>query len=174
MSAFIENDGNTTNLTLKTASMGAYVEGESRILGPNNVFENSNSHSTETALFHVRNKSTYNSKTNKVRCFLQQLSTGNDVNALATFKIYINATLGGTPSYTDINGNDSVMEADTVQTYTSGGRVVFSAQVAKDNGALFELQDLDIVIKPGDVITVTSQSGSSGLMSASLIWKEAL
>jgi ABC-type ATPase with predicted acetyltransferase domain len=105
---------------------------------------------------------------------LQQLSTGNDVNALATFKIYINATLSGVPSYTDINGNNSVMEVDTVQTYTSGGRVVFSAQVAKDNGSLFPLQDLDIVIKPGDVITVTSQSGSSGLMSASLIWKEAL
>tara|TARA_R110002096_G_scaffold271950_5_gene465684 strand:- start:732 stop:2510 length:1779 start_codon:yes stop_codon:yes gene_type:complete len=168
----VTNSGNTSNLTMKSASMAAFVEGESKITGPANSVQGTSTHSTETAFFHVRNKTTNNSKTNRVRTHLSQLSTGNDANALSTFRIYLNATLTGTPTWTDVNGNDSCMDTDTVQAYSSGGKLLFQGVVGKDSGQVFDLSGFDPIMEPGDIITVTSESGTSGSQSASIVWRE--
>ena len=65
------------------------------------------------------------------------------------------------------------MEVDTVQTYDSGGKVLFKGAVGKDNGANFSLEDLDIKVIPNDVITVTSDTlGGANPQRATLIWQE--
>jgi hypothetical protein len=172
MSAKVTNTGNTTNLTLKSASMAGFCEGKVEELGVVNSHVESSTHSTETAFFHLRNKGTYITLTNRINCVLKLLSVGNDANTLSTFRVYSNATLSGVASWADINGDDSVMEYDTVQTYTSGGKLLFSGIVGKDSGAVFNLADLNITVNPNDIITVTSESGGSGAQAADLVWYE--
>ncbi len=168
----VVNQGNTTNLVVKTASMAAFVEGRSIVTGPSNAYQASSTHSTETAFFHLRNKGTYQSLQNRVSSIVRQLSVGNDANTLSTFRMYLNATLSGTAAWADINGADSVMEVDQVQAYVSGGKLLFAGTVGKDTGVSFPMSELDINIRPNDVLTVTSASGSSGAQSASIVWVE--
>ena len=172
MSAKITNAGNTSNLTLKSASLAGFVEGKSEPKGVVNSYSATSTHSTETAFYHLRNKGTYVTLANRINCILKTLSVGNDANTLSTFRIYRNATLAGTPTWVDINGNDSVMEVDTVQTYSSGGKLLYSGVVGKDTGVAFSLADLNIIVSPTDIITVTSESSGSGAQAANLIWQE--
>lgn len=172
LSAKVINSGNATNLTLKSASMSGFCEGKVKQLGVVNSLVETSTHSTETAFFHLRNKGTYVTLPNRIIALLKALSVGNDANTLSTFKIYSNATLAGVASWTDVNGDDSIMEYDTVQTYTSGGKLLFSGVVGKDSGSFFPLEDLNIIVQPNDIITVTSASVGSGAQAADLVWFE--
>ncbi len=170
--AFVENTGNTTDLTLKTASLSGFCEGKSIMTGPLRTFGNTKTHSTETALFSLRNKTIFQGITNRISCFVKKLTTGNDVNKLSEFRIYRNTTLGGTPSFTDIDANNSPIEVDTAGTTVTGGTIIFEGVVGKDNGVDFDLTDIEVDIRPGDTITITSASASSEAMRASAIWRE--
>ena len=166
------NTGNTTNLVTRSASMSAFSEGIEVVTGPSNVVTGSATHSGEGKLFHIRNKSTYISKPNRISMILKSLSTGNDTNKLSTFKIYINATLSGTASWSDVDGNDSVAEKDTAQDYVSGGKLVFAGTVGKDAGQAFLLNNPRVTLRPGEIMTVTSVNETEGLTSATLGWQE--
>lgn len=168
----VENNGNTSNIIIKSASMAAFVEGKDIIIGAPYTFNNSKTHSSETALFSIRNKSTFAGKTNLVNAFMRNISCANDVNQLATFKIYEDATLGGTPSFLDIEVNSSIMESDTSGTTVSGGKLLVAYTIGKDSGQTFELDKLNIIMKPGSTYTITSDSASSNVMGASLSWVE--
>ena len=174
LSAKVINSGNTSDLTLKTASMAAFVEGKSEALGPINSHSETKSVNTEESLFHIRNKTTFNGKTNRVRMILKQISVGNDANQLCTVKIYSGATLGAeTAVFTDINGANSVAEVDTVKSYVSGGRILWQGVIGKDTGESFDLSDLDIQIIPGELITITAeQGGAAADESIVLTWQE--
>jgi hypothetical protein len=173
LSAEVSNDGNISDLELKTASMAGFTEGKNIVTGPINSFSGSFTGTAETHHFHIRNKGTYLTKTNKIRCILKSLSCGNDTTAISSFTVYRNATLAGTASWTDIDANDSVIEADTVQTYSSGGKVLFRGIVGREGGDTFDLESLGLKISPNDIITITSETeGNSALMVSSLLWQE--
>ena len=170
--AHVVNEGNASNITLKTASMAAFVEGKSIPLGPTNNFNASKSISTEEFLFSLRNKSTINSVNSRVRMILKQISAGNDANALSTIRVYSNATLDITPTWTNVNGDDSCVEVDTTADYVSGGRLLFQGVIGKDNGQIFDLNNLDIQISPNEIITITAEAGQAGVQSVTLTWQE--
>ena len=153
--------------------MAGFTEGKNIVTGPINSFSGSFTGTAETHHFHIRNKGTYLTKTNKIRCILKSLSCGNDTTAISSFTVYRNATLAGTASWTDIDANDSVIEADTVQTYSSGGKVLFRGIVGREGGDTFDLESLGLKISPNDIITITSETeGNSALMVSSLLWQE--
>jgi len=166
------NSGNNTDLLLKTASMAAFVEGDDLRLGVSNSFYQESTHSTETSFFNLKCKDTIGSITNRVRVYLKSLSIANDVNKLARFIIYLNPTLDITPTWVDIESTNSVIQSDITATYSSGGKIVFQCSIGKDSGNVFDLENLDIFLAPGDIITITSINNTSGLMSASLNWVE--
>ena len=170
--AHVVNEGNASNITLKTASMAAFVEGKSIPLGPTNNFNASKSISTEEFLFSLRNKATINSVNSRVRMILKQISAGNDANALSTIRVYSNATLDITPTWTNVNGDDSCVEVDTTADYVSGGRLLFQGVIGKDNGQIFDLENLDIQISPNEIITITAEAGQAGVQSVALTWQE--
>ena len=103
---------------------------------------------------------------------LKQISAGNDANALSTIRVYSNATLDITPTWTNVNGDDSCVEVDTTADYVSGGRLLFQGVVGKDSGATFDLDNLDIQIVPSDIITITAEAGQAGVQSVALTWQE--
>jgi hypothetical protein len=173
LGAFAVNTGNTSDLTVKSASMSAFVEGKDIVTGPSQTFGSSVTTASELAVFTIGNKTTFASKTNLVNGIMKGLSCANDSNGIATFTIYEDTGLGGVPVYADIDTNGSVMESDVAGTTVTGGTVIASFSVGKDSGTKFDLASLGIIMKPGSIYTVSAQTaGASAAMGASLSWVE--
>lgn len=173
MCAESDNGGATTNLIVKVAMMSSFIEGENAITGPINAYENSKSiGGTETSVFSLQNKTTFASKTNKVNVILETVSLVNDTNAPGTFRLWEDATLGGTPSYTDISTNTSVISVDTAGTTITGGKLLWAGAVGKDNGDTINLSSLRIKLRPGSTYTFSAQGGGSATMAVAIVWRE--
>ncbi len=173
MSTEVATGGSTTNLTVKVGMMSAFIEGKNEPTGALNSFENQkNIGGTETSIFSLQNKSTFAGKTNKINAILRSISTVNDTNGVGFFRLWENATLGGTPNYIDINTNTSVIAADTAGTTRTGGKLLWSASVGKDAGNTIDLKALEITLRPNNTYTLTAEGGSTATMAASLVWVE--
>lgn len=168
--AQVINSGNTSDLQLQTASMAGLTEGKNVVTGPVNIYGSASAVASVATIFSLRNKATYASKTNKVRVYLKTLTVANDTTSSAgKVSIWRNNALGGTPSWADVNGTDSVMEVDTAGTDTTGDRLLYTALVEKGGAGVFDLSTLDISILPGEIISVISEDGT---MDAVLTWQE--
>jgi len=128
------------------------------------------------AIFTIRNKSTYVSKVNFTDLILERISTSIQVssaNNLGSVRLVKNATLGGTPSYTDINTSDSIVDFDVAATTVTGGKDLFNIDLAGKNDKEAEnLVPYKIIIAPGDTVTFAGTSVSSATIKGSLLWKE--
>jgi hypothetical protein len=159
-----ENTTNTTNITVKGASCCAEVEGKIEYLGPINAIGNSKTGVTTTLtnILTIRNKSTYQSITNRTPVNILKYSSSVDGNKPAEFELVKNTTLGGSPSYTDISTNTSVIEYDTAGTTLTGGQTIDFATLAS-SGSLSEsgTQTSDIILLPGETLTIAVRASAT-------------
>lgn len=124
-------------------------------------------------LTNFRNKTTYKTVSNKVKASLLRYKffVDSPVSGTGTveFKITRNATLSGTPSYTDIDADNSVMEYDTTATYLSGGQNIFTDWVGYASGTAPSApttggdssevaQSFGLYLLPGESATITAQN----------------
>ena len=175
------NKGTTSDLIVKSSSYAYYVEGKTSFVElhqPENAsgVKEKTTVTTEVAIFTIRNKSTYASKTNFIDIIL--LSVGGSIEAsnannLANIRIVKNAALGGTPSYSDINTTDSVVEIDTSHTTVTGGKELEGEALAGKNDKFrIALIDNKIILNPGETLTVAGASAGSATMDAQGAWRE--
>ena len=153
----VENTTNNTNITLKGASCVGEVEGKIEYLGPTNAIGNTKTGVTTTLtnILTIQNKSTYQSITNRTPVNLLKYSIAVDGNKPAEFQLIKNTTLGGTPSYTDISTNTSVIDYDTAGTTISGGQVIdFGTLGATGNASESGTSTTDIILLPGETLTI--------------------
>ena len=170
---FKNGTSDANNYTLKVSDMSSFIEGSNTITGVGNAYENSKSiGGTETSLFSIQNKSTYQSKTNKVNAKIQSMSVVNDTNAPAIFRLWENATLGGSPSYTDISTNTSVMSVDVAGTTRTGGKLIGAWSIGKDSGDSYDLTNLGLIMRPDNTYTLTGQGGGTSTMAGTVVWVE--
>lgn len=176
-----DNKATTTNLVVKSSSYAYFVEGKTKYYETHQPQQSSGtiektSVTTEVAIFTIRCKATYASKTNFIDSVLELLSASVEAggaNNLATIRLVKNTTLGGTPSWSDINTSDSIMEIDSSGTTLTGGKELLSIQLAgKNDKALIDVTPYDILLRDGDTVTVSGISASSATFDASLLWKE--
>lgn len=159
---FVENTTNNTNITVKGASCCAEIEGEIRLLGPRNSIDNSKTGvgTTLTNILTIRNKSTFVSQTNKTPVIVSKYSAAVDGTKPATFELILNATLGGTPSYTDISTNTSVIDYDTAGTTVTGGKLLDGAALGKTGSVDITPFLEDVQLNPGDTLTLAVKASS--------------
>ena len=174
---FKDGTADANDYVMKVADMSSFIQGSNKITGAINAFENSkNIGLTNTCLFNLQNKSTvFGGATgnNKVSAILQSISLINDSNGAGTFSIYENATIGGAPSYTDIDANTSVISQDTAGTTVTGGKLLWVGGVGKDNGDSSTLFDLGIAMRPGSIYSFVARTlGGANDMSIGLVWVE--
>jgi hypothetical protein len=153
-----------------SASGYAGIEGKKSINGP--VFSHSVTGVTADHLFTIRNKTTYQSKNNRVRLFLKVFSILNDANTSGnTFTIIENASLDATAiaGFTDEDTTNSVVEYTEVGTATGGTEIV-SFSVGKDSGDTRDLFESLFQLDPGKTFSVIQTAGNSS--NASLSWVE--
>lgn len=171
----VENTTNTTNLTLKGASCCGEVEGKIEYLGPRNSIGNTKTGvTTLTNIVTIRNKTSFASKTNRTPINISKYTVAVDVggNNTAEYQLILNATLGGTPSYTDISTNTSVVDYDTAGTTVSGGKNLDFGALGKTDSANVVPDIADIILYPGDTLTIAVSAGASAEATAAVRWVE--
>jgi len=160
----VENTTNNTNITLKGASCVGEIEGKIEYLGPTNAIGNSKTGVTTalTNILTIRNKSTYQTITNRTPINLLKYSVSVDGNKPAEFQLVKNTTLGGTPSYTDISTNTSVVDYDTAGTTITGGQVIdFGTLGATGSASESGTSTTDIILSPGETLTLAVRATST-------------
>jgi len=172
----VENTTNNTNITLKGASCVWEIEGKIEYLWPTNAIGNSKTGITTTLtnIITIRNKSTYQTITNRTPVNLLKYSLSVDGNKPAEYQLIKNTTLGGTPSYTDISTNTSVIDYDTAGTTITGGQVIDfwtlgSTGTASESGTA----TTDIILLPGEILTLAVRATSTTTdATAAIRWVE--
>lgn len=178
---WVNNKDTTSNLVIKEASYAYFVEGKTNYIELHQPLFSSDirektSVTAERAIFTIRNKTTYASKTNYIDIIM--LAGGGSIEAsqannLGNIRIVKNTSLGGTPSYADINTTNSVVEIDVDGTDVTGGTVIFGDLLAGKNDKFdLSLVDNQIILNPGDTLTVAGESTNSATIDALLMWKE--
>ena len=172
VSAKVTNTTNTSNITLQTPSAMAFLEGVpgSVLITMNSISGSKTAITTETAVLTIRNKSIFQTKTNRVRIRFDFFSCSADGPKFTTFKVIKNATLTGT-SYTSISANTSVVEYDTAGAYSSGGQTLMTFQCLAESLQIL-LDSMNLMLAPGDWITVTASASVGSDVSVSFSWRE--
>lgn len=170
-----ENTTNDTNIKIETSSLAGFVEGKLETKSSSLVKAKGNlkaAITTETNLITIRNKGTYQSKTNRVRVKPIFISLANEGTKTVKYRYLLNATIGGSPSFNSIDVNNSVIEYDIAgTTITDEGSELFTVDLAKSDSDRITLP-FDIPLNPGDSLTITAESSSSTDAEASVTWEE--
>lgn len=178
---WVNNKATTSDIVLKCASYAFFVQGETELVETHQPQFSSGEQTkgtitTEVPIFTIRNKSQYVSKTNFIDILLEVFSASIEAaaaNNLGRVRLIKNATLGGTPSWSDINTANSISEIDTAATSFSGGKGLISLPLAgKNDRVFFDVTRLKILLAPGDSVTLVGQSANSATINGSLLWKE--
>lgn len=178
---WVNNGATTDNMIMKSSSYGYFVEGRTRFIELHQPQNSSGTQqkttvTTETAIFTIRNKTTYASKTNFIDIILENLVgsiEASSANNLGEIRLVKNTTLGGTPSYSDINTSDSVVEIDTAGTTLTGGKEIIVIPLAgKNDKGIESLIDFTVSLNPGETLTLAGSSANSATIEGSLLWRE--
>jgi len=181
MMAHVLNNATVSNVTCWSACMAFFVEGKSKyteLQQPQFTTgkREKTTVTTEVAIFTIRNKTTYNSLTNYNDIVLQNIQgsiESSGANNLGQVRLVKNATLGGSPSYADINATNSLVDIDVAGTTVTGGTELLYVPLAgKNDKETIDLNPYEFILTPGDTLTVAGLSAASATIDAGLLWKE--
>lgn len=127
---------------------------------------------TEAVLINFQNVTTFQSKTNRVEVEGVRLSMSSEGTKTGKIKIYKNLSISGA-SWSNIDATNSVLQVDTAGTVTpSDANLLFEYNLSRQGTIIDNIEDMDMIIEPGDTITVTGQSASNMDFDFTARWKE--
>jgi hypothetical protein len=177
--------GNNTPVIVKGASLGQFLEGERRFLGPKGAYAYiptaSVTNNTNTQMFALHNASYFNGIPNRSQARLRAISFGgngsgtgsNQPNGVIALTLIRNPTSGGPTIFAPYNGSlgtnfggvtgsnifgQSSMSSNVSQlTAITGGNVGFTQVVAiGGQSGNIDMTDYEIVLNPGDTLCFTA------------------
>lgn len=172
------NGGTTDVMVAKSASMGAFALGELVLTGPTfTASESASIDGTESPIFAIRVKEiNLQGVTNTIRVFPQFVSLGTDSGKVSTFRGYLNPTLTGAPTWSDIDASESTVEISTDMASFTNGSPVFVHTVGAASGDEHNFGEgrRPTIFRAGDILLVTGvvSSGASSNLIASLVFVE--
>ena len=177
--AEVGNTGNNTDISISTASFTAGVVngGGTDPSSRKFSFDQSNT-SIVAGVYNVitfRSKSTFNSLTNYIQSQLSLISIASDLSKNSVWEFRRNMTITNTPTWTDVDTNNSVLDYSTDAIITAGtGELVIAFTLGKVDRLFENVLDYNIELFPNDTMTivVTTPGGTSGTFDYALRWKE--
>lgn len=175
------NKATTSNIIIKTGSFSYFTEGRTTFIELHQPQQSSGLRektgvTTEVAIFTIRNRANYVGKTNFIDIFIENVLASieaSSANNLGSVRFVKNATLGGTPSYTNINVTNSVVEIDIAGTTVAGGKEIAVIPLAgkndKDN---LDLTPFRIILKHEETLTVAGKSANNATINSAVLWRE--
>lgn len=171
--AAVENTSNASDIVLKLGSVSGFVEGKVQ----NTLFRNGYTASrtigiaTEEPVLTLRNLVLYNGKRNKNPIRVSFSSISSDGNKGVIFRYIINAELVDAV-YQLIEPSISVALIDETAVSYLEGDEQFGIGLERIGHELVALGSEDILLGPGDSITITAVSASSNEVTCSFNWQE--
>jgi hypothetical protein len=182
------NTGNTTNLIGYCGSIGILLSGIRSFVGNPKwaADRNRTAVTTEVPLLMLKNATTYNGVQNRGLIRLNGISGASSIaTAVATFRLKIGATVGGTPAFTPISGTtadngttitagNSISSFDVAATtYSAGtGTYIYNLSVGSAGSLVADLTPNDIFIAPGEILTITGACTGSSILGVSINFTE--
>jgi hypothetical protein len=166
-----------SSVTLQAASCGLYIEGEQQYLGPRYGLDNNKAAVTTLInIITLRCRSTINGITNLSQIRLRNISFAAADNGygVSTLQVLLNPTVGGTPSFTQVDATNSITEYDTAGTTITGGIVKFNTSVAMNGNAFLDVTDLGIIINPGEQLVFAAKSTNATTIAVSVCFSEEI
>ena len=121
------------------------------------------------------NKTTFQGKTNRGRLHLDSIGSAISGAQDAQYRMILNATLGGSPSFTDISTNQSIAAFDVAGTTVTGG-IEWRRGPSVGNFQLNEdVSTLEMRLNPGETLTFSGFSFANAVApNLSVSWREEL
>jgi hypothetical protein len=119
----------------------------------------------------LRNKTTFNSKTNRVPFVVTLISASTDGNKSVLWEVYKEPTLTA-PSWTDIDTNNSVVEYVSNPTSTDDGTLEVPWSMAKVDSFFQTTDKFAVLIRPGETIMFKASSTNNSVIDFGVRWKE--
>jgi hypothetical protein len=129
---------------------------------------------TELPILSVKNRIVHQGALNRVAIKPEFVALATEASKPIIFRIRLNPTLTGTPSFADVNAATSVVAVDTDASGVSGGRVLLTTVLGKEDSELINFHELDKQVEPGEVFVITAEatSGPNQEVTVSLTWDE--
>ena len=171
--AEVSNTTNNTNIKLETPAATVFTEGTlTELTSMRNEARNILSGLTsESAILTIKSKSTFSGILNNVCSVLDTISVATDGTKPVTLRLIKDTTLGGAPSYTDVDTN-SVMQYDTAGTTVSGGSTETVLYLGKSESQLLTIKNMEINVLPGHTLTFAVYSSASTDVYLNVSWIE--
>jgi hypothetical protein len=176
--AEVDNGTSTDVLTMRSASMAAFIEGKNVITGPLQSANGSNAGGNDGELLALRNVSVFptgSTTTNRVVAYLRDLSISNDGanNTIVRVQIIEDPIYSVAPTYTYTDPDNSIIEVGVGGTYTAGsGKVLATFGVTEVSNVFTELTGRGIAIRPNKVIGFITQGDASTSTEVDISWVE--
>lgn len=177
--AAVENTSNTSDIVLKSGSMGSFIDGKRRIFGVNRGVKRAAtiSASGETPLTTIRIAETYAGAVNRSQIKVNLIAGSVEHTKPVRFNIYTNATLTDA-SFSAIDSGKSAVFQDNAATALSGGTFLHSLPLGKAGQGGIDIKgELDLGrLGPGESLTIAAEygSGTNAEVFASLNFTEML
>ena len=180
------NANNNSNMIVYVGSVGIFVSGKrSYISSPKWAMDSIKaSITTETNMLTLQNATTYNGVANQSLIRLQSITVSSSAaSGVAVFRLKMGATIGGSPSYTAINGTladagatlssaNSIASYDVAGTTIADGTMIFSISVDNPDSTLIDLEHYNIFIAPGEKLSITAYSSATATIGVAVNWVE--
>jgi hypothetical protein len=168
--------GSTTDLTVKGASAGTFIEGISKktVLSHAQSNENTSVGNSFEAVLTLKALESLNGKAMLGRVILRRLIVSTDASKEVVVKMCKNATIGET-DYTYHEEGESVLIYDVGDHADTGNaHALYETQVGGGGDREVNLKDLNIEFYANDYITIFAKvvSGAAANVTASIVWTE--
>lgn len=177
ISAWVENDGNTTNITMKTPSAVAGVEGDSLNDAISIVLAESVTKTLTTGtsqpVMSFYNPVTYQGKNNRLFVQALRLSIASEGNKPLVFRVLANAIpTGGT--WADINTDITPIQVNKTFTSVTGGVQIGSFALGKADNNTIDLTGSKFKGFPGQYITIVADTTSASDVVTGVAFRQYL
>jgi hypothetical protein len=172
--AHVTKTSGATDVVMRSASWLGGVHGEDH--SPGDRYDtgtvSATGVSTEAVLIHFQNVTTFQSKTNRVEVEGVRVSIASDGTKTGKVKIYKNLSITS-PSWSNIDATNSVLQTSTAGTVTpSDANLLFEYNLGRTDSIVDDISDMDMILEPGDTVTITGQSAANMDFDFTARWRE--
>ena len=170
-----KNVANTSDIVIKSASMGGFVEGS--VGGIHNHHGASGTvaytSGAEKPILTIHNESHFLGKVNRGDINIVLTSAASDGTKSAVIRYRLGATLTGS-SFNPVDTLSTPVLFDVAATALSGGEEQFAIGLAKVDSNLIDLATASIALHPGEFFTLSCESASNSIITASFNWEDTV
>jgi hypothetical protein len=174
----VDSAGSTTNLTVSSASIAGFMEGQKYTTGPRVSYTNTITTVTAAAfhaLFTVRNGYVFGGRANQSVISLLSIAAAAKHTQPVVIYLFRDATLAGNPNFTPYS-TGSCADYDssaTTCTVNLNRQLLWSGMIGETGEMVITFSD-DILIQPGETITAAARAttGTPAYVSISLNTRE--